>query len=403
MAMFILLLYWLSSFFSILIDKYELRSKEFVDYTISLESTIAYCSLITICLTPFVIYSNLKISNIKRIKNEQFLKFLAWLFFLYFVIYLIMSTNTIHKIITGDFGVMRENHYAGFGEEKWFAHYPQMVKFPIIVLNMLTGCPWIFQFLAFYSLAIQKLDNKYVFMFLCTSLIGIIGNLTEAGRSDLIYWFIGISACYIFFKPWLNNSQWKTIRKYIQLFVLFDVLLLVYMTNSRFGERDYGVIGGSEGGFIVYSGQSFIYFFYFYDNFKCPIPTLEVIFPFLYKLIGLDVGGILPIQELLSQLTGERVGVFYTFIGQILVASNIRVAITYCIIITFISFLVCRKIKNQNLTILTIFFYFVFTSILFLGLFSHYYGYFVKTFSVTAFSFIFLLLSKFRNSKRNYF
>lgn len=379
-------------------DRYELRNTQFINYDISKEAAFAYCSLITFCVIPFIIYSNLKIYSIKQINNDSLLKFIAWLSFFFFIFYSVMSTDIILKILTGNIGEMRSNHYAGLGEEKWFNNYPFLIKYPVLFLNLLTGSPWIFQFLAFFSISIQKLGSKYGLLFLCSSLIGIVRNITDAGRSDVVYWLIGLGACYVFFKPWLNNSQWKSIRRIILLLILLEVFYFFTATSSRFDDVNYGNVSGTEGGFIVYAGQSYIYFCYFYDNFNCPIPTLEVIFPYIYHILGIAVGGIVPLQELLSLKTGFRLGVFYTFIGQILVTSSFQVALFYCVVITFLSLVVCRKVKNIKINVFISFLYLLFASVLFLGLFSHYYGFMSKTISVICFSFIILLLSKLKKS-----
>jgi len=49
-----------SGFFSILIDVFGLRNSDTANYSISFLASFSYCALITLCLLPFIRYSNLK-------------------------------------------------------------------------------------------------------------------------------------------------------------------------------------------------------------------------------------------------------------------------------------------------------------------------------------------------------
>lgn len=62
---YIISIFAVSAFFSILLDAFELRSIDTLNYKISGEATFAYCGLITMCLWPFIRYSNLSIKQIK--------------------------------------------------------------------------------------------------------------------------------------------------------------------------------------------------------------------------------------------------------------------------------------------------------------------------------------------------
>lgn len=85
-ASFILAIYALSAFFSILIDMFDLRSIDTYAYKISFSATFAYCGLISLCTYPFMSYSNFKIKRIEPIRNNGVLKFFAIVFF-YFLRY----------------------------------------------------------------------------------------------------------------------------------------------------------------------------------------------------------------------------------------------------------------------------------------------------------------------------
>ena len=97
-ACYILLIYFISAFFSILIDLFDLYSRELGGYRVSGNATFVYCGLLTLCVLPFALFSSNKIIEIKKIKNTSFLKSLAWVTFFYFVIYLCNYIQNIYVV-----------------------------------------------------------------------------------------------------------------------------------------------------------------------------------------------------------------------------------------------------------------------------------------------------------------
>ena len=388
-AFYILSIYWISAFFSILIDVFDLYSRTLGGYRVTSGATFAYCGLITLCLLPFIFFSSNRIVEIRKIKNPNFLKFLSKITFAYFVIYLIISLPLLYRVLTGNIGEIRADHYAGYNDEDTvLTSLPFIIRLPFTFFNLFTGCPWILIFLGFYSLVIQKLPMKYSVLFFMASLIGIIQNISQAGRSDTVYWLISFGACYIFFLPFFSKSLIKKIRKFLIFLVAIFALYLLMSTISRFSDSSEG----TEGGLISYAGFSYINFCYFYDTFRCPIPSLEIIMPFTYYVLGLSSGSIVEFQRTLSWITGEELGTFYTFMGQIAVTTSNQIMIAYCILLVVLSFAFVYRIHKGKVKLLACFFYLVFSSVLFLGLFSHFYGLPSKTFSVITFAFIFARL-----------
>lgn len=400
-ACYILSIFTVSSFFSILYDTFNLRSNDIANYVISAEATLTYCALITIGVLPFMLYSHTKLVKLVPSNNPNILKFFAWIFFLWMLIFTVMSFDSLVKILSGDLGEMRMDHYSGFGESKWYAGYPFILKVPISLFLLATGSAWILLFLGFYCIAIQKLPFKYGLLYILASLVGIVRNVVSAGRSDMIYWLIGLGACYVFYYPYFTHKQWKILKKYLFVLVGLFVFYILAATISRFGEREMGSVSGTEGGFITYAGQSFVNFCFFWDSYTCPVPTLELIFPFTYSLLGVSTeGGAVGMQHMLSLISGYNLGVFYTYIGQIAVASHNIVAVVFCIFHSLISFFCCSKLKNKGTKLIVVYFYIVLASVQFLGLFSHYYCFQAKTFSVFSFALIILALSSGKKTRR---
>ena len=392
-ASYILAIYAVSGFFSILIDVFNLRSLDTIHYSISLYSSLCYCGLLTLCVWPFMRYSNLQIKKIKPIKNPGFIKIVVTALAVFFIINLVFSFQNIIEVVTSDdLNRIRKDH-KDYEDESWISSLPFPFRQFFVFLNLISGASWISIFLAFFLIVVQKGTRKYGYLSLIASFNGIIGSVLDGGRSAIMMWFIGFLACYLFFKPFMNGKQKRTVR--IVFFVLGSlfVTFVTAVTISRFGDRDAGSVSGSQGGLISYAGQSYINFCYFWDTFDCPMPTLQVLFPFTSKLLGSPVENAIALQGVLSAMSNRELGVFYTFIGHIATSSHNIVAVIYCILISVLSINIINRINNHQCSITICYSYLMFSSILFMGLFGHYYAYSGKTMSILFFA---IVLSRFK-------
>lgn len=395
LASYTALIYAVSSFFSILIDFYRLRGFDTLNYDISFEATFVYCSLLTLCIIPISLYSNAKIKYIEPIKNVRFLKGFAWLCAIYFVFNLLMSLSDIIFILTSDMGELRNLLYKDEFSAGWIGRLNPILRLPFALMNMLMGCPWIFMLLGFFSFFIQKLPVKYMLLFFIGSLSGPLSSIIGVDRSGMAYYLISLGASYLIFTPYMDKSQKRKITIALGILVAFIILYLTTLTNSRFEERDGGQLSGSIASLVSYFGQSFINFCYYYDTFKTPDPSLQLIFPFTYQyFIGTEHLGAVGIQEYLTLITGKFTGVFYTFLGHISLTAGNAVMIIYCLVLFIISILLLNRRRKSVINLKQLFFYYLFASVIFLGIFTHHYAHSSKTFSVIAFSFIISYLIK---------
>lgn len=237
-------------------------------------------------------------------------------------------------------------------------------------------------------IVIQKLHKIYGVMFLLASVNGIIGSILDGGRSAIFYWLLSFIAIYLFFIPFMSKRQKRTVRRFFIAFGSLFVTFFMMMTIARFGERDAGEVSGTEGGLIYYAGQSFINFCFFWDTFDCPLPSLQILLPFTYKLFGYPIENAIDLQEILSFMSHRELGVFYTFIGHIATTSFNFVAVFYCILLAVVSTLNIQKVRYHLVGISGAYYYLLFSSVLFLGLFGHYYAYTNKSFAIVAFAVI---------------
>ena len=397
-ASFILIIFTVSSFFSILIDVFNLRSIDTSHYKISVFACISYISLITLCVYPFMRNSNLKIRKIQPISNGMviILKIFAWIFFLYFFLNLFMSWESLVTVVmSDDIEQIRKQHGTEMADESWMASLPTAARMPFTLLNLMSGSTWIFVFLAFFVMITQRMKFAYFILFILSSFNGIIGNILDAGRSAIAYWVISFIACYIIYTPYMRKEHKRVLNRLFVIIGVFAFMFIAAVTISRFGYRDAGEVSGTQGGLISYFGQTYINFCFFLDEFSCPFPSLQIVFPFLSKLIlGDGFVSVVDLQELISRLSGKGIGVFFTFLGHIMVTSNAWVMLIYALLLFSGSLFITQKTKNKSIRLSTCFFYYLYSSVIFLGIFTHYYAGTARTFSVAFWGILLMLISK---------
>ena len=388
LPVFTCLIYAVSSFFAILIDIFDLRFPDTVNYDISFFACFIYCALLTLCMIPIQVYAN-RVQTIEPVQKTRLLKGLAYVAGIYGVFFMLMSMSQVVLMLTSDMGEMRANQYAGEGLDGFMASWPRVIRLPFSLLNMIFGCPWISIFLAFFCLVIQKLPARYSVMYIIGSLMGPISGIIGADRSNIAYWILSLAACYVFFRPYMSAALKRKFIVAASILVVLFGLYLAAMTISRFEDRDAGDgrVDGTQGSLISYFGQSYTNFCYFFDTFETPCPTLEAIFPFTYNnILGIGEGGGVPLQQMLTDRTNVFLGVFYTFLGQIATTAGNGIAIAFCIFFVafFISYL-RRFFISSNTNLLGIYVYMACATVVYLGLFGHYYTSASHTFSLISF------------------
>lgn len=392
-ATYTILLYTIISFFGILVDCLGLRYPDQIGYKISFDATLAYCFLLTLFWIPILLFTQKRIAIFCPVENDTLFKAVSVVSFLFFVVTLVGSFNSVVQVLMGDMAALRMAFYAGDVENAWFASFPIWLRFPIVLGNMLFGCFWILQFMSFFSLFIQKTKVKYSIFFLLASLLGPLWGVLAIDRSKVTYWIISLFANYILFSEYMNKKE-KKVLKFIGMILI--ALLIVYlsmMTNARFEMRYYGEgISGAMGGLITYIGQPFVNFAFFFDNFSTSYPTLASIFPFFHKYVLGSFGSGVEIQEFLTETYKMKFGVFFTFLGQILISAGKIGMVLYVLGLSFIGTVFFKSTAIQLNSILKMYLFMAYSSVMFLGLFGHYYANAICTFSLFAFAVVFKLL-----------
>ena len=385
MSCFIVCIYIVTSLFSIINESAGLRYGDSVGYTVSLEASIAYCALLTICIIPIRIASVNHCVTIAPVRNVKAIKAVSWVGVVYFCVFIVLASGSIFNALTGDMQSMRADVYNATSNQDWMLSLPAVVRIPCSFLNLFFGCPWILLLLAFYCYIDRSLPRKYCFFLVLASLIDPLNGIVGLDRSKITYWLVSFVACYILLNKQLTKQQKKLIKRLSFLIVLGFVLYLSAMTIQRFADKSSGAITGTEVGIITYLGEPYVNFCYFYDNYTPVFPSLEKVFPFTYDYI-LNLGsGSTVYNSMVYDRTGVYLGVFYTYIGDILISAGKSVAIVYCIVFSLLCLILSSRNKHSQWDINCFFIHLAFSSVLFLGMFTHYYAAAYRTFSLVFF------------------
>lgn len=394
LASYVTSLYVVISFFAILNDYLGLRCHDVVNYDISFEATFVYCSLLGFFLIPIIRYTKGSAIRLKPVENQTLLKILSVCSFVFFCITLFGSFDSLIGVLSGDMAALRSAVYAGNEEKAWYSTLPFILKQLVIAGNLCFANFWVMQFLFFFSLLVQKIEKKYAAFFFVASFLGPLWGILGIDRSKVTYWIIALCANYFLFNKYMTDKQKKVFVVSSSICVCFLFVYISMMTNSRFEDRSYGDgISGSLGSVITYLGQSFVNFSFFYDCFKTKEPTLAIIFPFFHKYIGGEFGNGVAIQEHLSNLYHLQFGVFYTFLGQILIAAGKLWMFVYSTVLPLIGFSLFRQEFRERDSLIKLYLFMAYSSIMFLGLFGYSYASYNSTFSLVFGLIVFKLMS----------
>lgn len=137
--------------------------------------------------------------------------------------------DVIEVILTGNFGVQRNNiqetlAIRGFSISKMLNSYLSISYFFLISLY-------------FYNLIYHR-SNKFLALIMVASTSRILFSLSTVGRSGIVWWFLMFIANYLFFKNLINESERKKIKKQLVFFGTFFLVLFLSISFSRFGATD---------------------------------------------------------------------------------------------------------------------------------------------------------------------
>jgi len=371
LSAYLVSLYLISSFCSILIDLSDLRSFDTQYYRISFLPTIVYCFLLTLTIWPFYRFKSQRITNIKVTKPKQF-DYIVYIYFCAFLLIFFTSLTNIVHVLSGDLGALR--NALGRGED---ISNNKFASNPIIIVAGILG-DFSIVMLLFYFTSISFLKRSKLFNTICflSSMAIVILAIEGVDRSKVLYWLITYGGMLVLFWKRMSKKQHKNISIASIIILSLAVSYFLILTFSRFDAYDTG----SKGSMISYAGQSYINFCFFFDKVKYGEFSLQRVFPLFYKLfIHNGINDTVNLNADISLKTGKEIGVFSTFIGDIMVASGKIAATVYCIAFYIAAYSIVKFSTKTFLHFYHMLFVFCLITIPMLGVFTHFYANFTRT------------------------
>lgn len=326
-------IYMISSFFGILIDKYNLYDGTCLKSQISYQASFTYCLLITVSILPFYFFRNDLIVNISKPKLKTF-NLLSYFFMAIFAIISILFIFDIYKIITSSFLEMRQ--------EGVLLPSTGIKHFGKIILTLFSNFSPMLIFFYFYSVIFLKKSKLFNSALLASSLTNVISGVLVAGRTTSIYWILSFMLAFVFFKN-LLSKELKI--KFLKTIILVFIVLFAYLslaTISRWGNDE------AINSLIVYIGQPYINFCAFFDNFQSQTITLNRIFPLITQVTSGKEFILADYRNSIFAYSDFNIGIFYTFLGDLLVDIGHLGVYIYVSIYFIISNFILRRNNKQS-------------------------------------------------------
>jgi len=204
----------------------------------------------------------------------------------------------------------------------------------------------------------------------------VIMAIEGVDRSKVFYWLITYGAMIVLFWRRMSKKQHKNISIASLIILSLAISYFLVLTFSRFETYETG----SKGSMISYAGQSFINFCFFFDKVRYSEFSLQRIFPLFYKLFFHNgINDTVSLNADISLKTGKEIGVFSTFIGDIMVASGKIAGILYCIAFSIVARSIIKFRTRRFVYFDQMLFLFCLITIPMLGVFTHFYANFTRT------------------------
>lgn len=348
LSAFIVLIYAFSAGCSILVDVFNMYDINGVyeKYPISPIATLAYCSLITLAVWPFSKINSLQIKNID-FQKEWLVDILSWVLIITFFITLYNTFTNMESVLQADLKDVRDDVYRGEEEVQktgiaWLLALPETLFSQFSPIALL---------LYFINIAKNRKSTLFNWLLLMASLTPVIKAVLIAGRTQPIYWFLSFGAMYIICRPMFAKDQR---RKALMPFAVVGAVVGVFIaavTVARFYTAGLSEDTGALDSLLAYSGQSFVNFNYFFCNYTAHGIHFDRIFPLTNYFILHPGWNLDDYRDLIWSYSGLNIGVFFTFLGDLLVDLGRNGMVIYVLIFSLLSTYLCRS-ANQDGTIL---------------------------------------------------
>ncbi len=317
---YMVLLYAFSSLFAILIDVRQLYDANGVcaEMPFTFGATVSYCALLTLSIIPF---SRMRSTSLKQINITKtgLYDALSWLFIItFFLTFLMLSRDIYSVIMSSDLSEVRSAIYAG--EEGNKSLGIRDLEWWLILPNTLFSQFSPIAILFFYiNITNKRKSNLFNYILLLSSITPILSAILIAGRSQIIYWVLSYGFCYFLFYRQMDKQQKKVVLRPFIVLAGAMVVFFASVTLSRFSTFSLDSNTNTFNSVVAYVGQPFINYNNFFNNYICNQHTYNRLFPVSHYFVLDPKWTLGDYRALIQSQTGMNIGVFYTFLGDLMV------------------------------------------------------------------------------------
>lgn len=337
----ILLLYAISSFFSIVLKESNYWPHgHFPELT--LLPTLIYCGLLTLTILPFYNFKLDESVPVMDIDNKTF-KIVSWLLISLSLVFIVVNFEGIIDSLRYGFLSMGFNDIRGdFYDEA--ADGVSHTRFNLSAAQYFINFSVVFSplLLLFFFYSITFLHNSVLFnsSLILSSLVIVLYSTMNASRTQSFYWVITVILLYILFRPCMKPKLRRIINMSLIIIILLVGIYFAAVTLSRAQEKEFG----AQGFLVYYMGQSYPHFVNVFQHFTFDGITIDRLFPITSKYLLGNYFDITQYRSMVETRIGAPVAIFYTFLGDALIDFGFVGMFIYAIVFS----LICRNYFLAN-------------------------------------------------------
>lgn len=348
---YIILLYALSSFFAILIAARQTYNIHGVcaEMPISIMATMSYCFLLTLSIIPF---SRVRSTQLKRVNITKPWLFdaFSWLLIITFILTFLMLGRDIYSVISSsDLSEVRRAVYAGEeGESLSMSDLEWWLILPNTLFSQFSPIAILFFYI---NVSNNRKSNLFNYILLLSSITPILSAILIAGRSQIIYWLLSYVFCFFLFKNQMDKQQKKVVLRPFIVLAGAMVVFFASVTLARFTTFSLDSNTNTFNSIVAYIGQPFINYNNFFNNYICSQHTFNRIMPVSHYFV-LDPGWTLgDYRALIQSQTGMNIGIFYTFLGDLMVDLDKSGMLIFVLLFAMISTYLSRQESDNTIPV----------------------------------------------------
>ena len=376
-------LYFITGIASILIDQFHLYQYNCLEKPLGILAPLSYCLLLFIFIKP--LGSIFRPDLLKRIKvlNVKYLDYVVYFFFGLFLYDVFVSYQNIGNILVNNtFAEIRQSAYSGDSAESFYNHLSGIPRYIAALSTFFFASSFFLLCIFFYNITYRNVKWYFHIMTICGSMLQLISSISQADRSQFLYWFIVFIFCYTLFRPLIPAK--RKIKLLLVILPILGVIVIyfVLVSISRWGEST----NGTEGGTLIYAGQNFINYCNFVNELWDTPRSLCEIFPFTYYILGEK--SYFDWAHIVTKASGMYIAVFPSFLGLIFSISGPLVLIIYTIVYRIFCFKWLHRSSYNEVNFMGISKCFILSLVPVLGVF----GYFYMSYTATLAIFLWLYI-----------